>query len=84
MSPRVRKGFATVGQMTVSGVPHEETLQRAAQLLLEAGAGCVIPACTEIPLVLGRDRVGSAPIVDPLEVAARAAVAIARGERELP
>jgi aspartate racemase len=65
-----------------------DNLQRAVGLLAKAGAELVIAACTEIPLVLrpGVLQPGSArgiEIVDPLEVAARAAVEIAAGRREV-
>jgi aspartate racemase len=67
-----------------TGVTHRETLSRAVRLLVEAGAACVITGCTEIPLALGRDPIDGTPLLDPLELAARAAVRIARGESPLP
>ncbi len=59
-----------------------ENLQRAVGLLAEAGAELVISACTEIPLVLPPGRVSGVEIVDPLEVAARAALEVAAGRRQ--
>lgn len=38
-----------------TGVPHRETLARAAGLLAGAGAVCVITGCTEIHLALSRE-----------------------------
>lgn len=67
-----------------TGISHRETLSRAAHLLVEAGAACVITGCTEIPLALGREPLDGTPLLDPLDVAARTAVRIARGELPLP
>lgn len=67
-----------------TGVTHRETLSRAVRLLAEAGASCVITGCTEIPLALGRQPIDGTPLLDPLDLAARAAVRIARGELPLP
>jgi aspartate/glutamate racemase len=44
----------------------------------------VLTACTEIPLVLGRDSLGSIPLLDPMAVAAEEAIEIALGRRPLP
>lgn len=63
-----------------------ENLERAVALLTDAGAELVITACTEIPLVLRPRRPGlglGVEVVDPLEVAAQAALAVAAGEREV-
>jgi aspartate racemase len=59
-------------------------LQEAAKLLADAGASLVLTACTEIPLALGREEAAGVPLLDPMEVAARAAVEIAGGRRDLP
>lgn len=67
-----------------TGTPHRETLGRAVRLLAEAGALCVVAGCTEIPLALGREPVDGTPLLDPLDLAAVAAVRIARGELPLP
>ena len=67
-----------------TGNLHRATLAGAVRRLAAAGASCVVTGCTEIPLVLGRDPVEGTPLLDPLEVAARAAVRIARGELALP
>ena len=56
-------------------------LERAAELLIEAGAEIILAACTEIPLVLGPGSVAGIEIVDALEIAARQALAVAAGER---
>jgi len=59
-----------------------DNLQRAIDLLAEAGAELVIAACTEIPLVLPPGRARGIEILDPLEVAARATIEVAAGSRE--
>jgi len=59
-------------------------LQRAVSCLRQAGASLVLTACSEIPLVLGRERSAGVPLLDPMEVAAEVSVAIAAGERPLP
>ncbi len=59
-----------------------ENLERAVGLLKDAGAGLVIVACTEIPLVLRPGCSVGVEIVDPLEVVAREALEVAAGERE--
>lgn len=61
-----------------------EPLRKAARLLAESGADIVLTACTEIPLAVGRDSADGVPLLDPMEMAARAAVAIAIGNRPLP
>jgi hypothetical protein len=67
-----------------SGAPHRDVLAAAAGRLAAAGAVCVLTGCTEIPLALGREPVDGLPLLDPLDVTARAAVRIARGEIPLP
>lgn len=61
-----------------------EPMRVAARKLAAAGAEVVLTACTEIPLVLGRDSVGEIPLLDPMAVAAEEAVAIALGRKPLP
>jgi len=61
-----------------------EPIRDAARRLAAAGAQIVLTACTEIPLVLGRERVGDIPLLDPMAVAAETAVEIALGKRPLP
>ncbi|MFQ5790030.1 MAG: aspartate/glutamate racemase family protein [Acidobacteriota bacterium] len=58
-----------------------EPLRHAVKLLAKAGADLVITACTEIPLALGRKPIEGIPLLDPLDVAARASVDIAIGRR---
>lgn len=58
-----------------TGRPHRDALAEAVGRLAAAGAGGVITACTEIPLALGRAPVDGIALIDPLDVAARAAVA---------
>ncbi|UCD45969.1 MAG: amino acid racemase [Candidatus Bathyarchaeota archaeon] len=55
-----------------------EILLRAASSLVDAGAGLVIPGCTEVSLVVGEGDV-NVPVVDPLQVLAEEAVARALG-----
>jgi len=61
-----------------------EPMREAARKLAAAGAQVVLPACTEIPLVLGRDAVDDIPLLDPMAVAAERAIEIALGRREIP
>jgi aspartate racemase len=67
-----------------TGVAHRDSLATAVRRLAEAGAACVITGCTEIPLAIGREAVDAIPLLDPLDLGARAAVQIARGELPLP
>ncbi len=60
------------------------SMREAAEALARAGAEIVLTACTEIPLVLGRDKAGDIPLLDPMAVAAERAVATALGLRPLP
>lgn len=66
-----------------SGDP-KARLAEAVQILARAGAEIVVLGCTEMPLALGRQAVRNTPVLDPLEVAANAAVEIALDERPLP
>jgi aspartate racemase len=61
-----------------------DPMREAARRLADAGAQLVLTACTEIPLVLGRERVGSIPLLDPMAAAAMVAIEIALGTRPLP
>jgi aspartate racemase len=61
-----------------------EPMREAARRLADKGAEVVLTACTEIPLVLGRSDVDGIPLLDPMEVAAEDAVAIALGQLEIP
>ncbi len=61
-----------------------EPMRVAARMLSDAGASVVLTACTEIPLVLGRESVGEIPLLDPMAVAAEEAVEIALGRKPLP
>lgn len=49
----------------------------------DQGAQAVILGCTELPLVLGRGTIHGLAAIDPLAVAATAAVEIAAGDRPL-
>jgi aspartate racemase len=66
-----------------TGALHRDVLARAVALLADAGATCVITGCTEISLALGSLTL-SVPLLDPLRIAARTAVDLARGELPLP
>jgi len=59
-------------------------MREAARRLADAGASVVLTACTEIPLVLGRESVGEIPLLDPMAVAAEESVEIALGRKPLP
>ena len=59
-------------------------LREAARKLVRQGAAAIIMGCTEIPLALREGAVDDKPLIDPLRAGARAAVRIARGERDLP
>jgi len=59
-------------------------LTDAALRLVDHGAQAIVMGCTEIPLALGHGEIGGVPLIDPMQVAAEAAVAIAAGERPLP
>lgn len=67
-----------------TGAFHRDTLAAAVRHLAGAGAACVVTGCTEIPLALGREPMDGTPLLDPLDLAARTAVRIARGELPLP
>jgi len=67
-----------------TGISHHERLATTVRRLADAGAVCVVTGCTEIPLILGREPVDGIPLLDPLDLAARTAVGIARGEIPLP
>jgi aspartate racemase len=59
-------------------------MREAARRLADAGASIVLTACTEIPLVLGREWVGEIPLLDPMAVAAEEAIEIALGRKPVP
>ena len=59
-------------------------LRQAARRLIAAGAEAIVLGCTELPLALGHEPIDDVPLIDPIREAARAAVAIAGGERDLP
>ena len=59
-------------------------LREAARRLVRQGAEAIIMGCTEIPLALREEAIDGAPLLDPLRAGARAAVQIARGDRDLP
>jgi aspartate racemase len=61
-----------------------QCLEEAARLLASVGAQRIITACTEIPLVLPSPGAAGIEVIDPLRIAAEAAIAIARGVRPLP
>lgn len=65
-----------------TGALYRNTLARGAALLGEAGAISVIAGCSEISLSLSTP-VSRVPLLDPMVIAARAAVSMARGETAL-
>ncbi len=77
---RARGGLKDGGSVDPeTGRPHREAFAEAVERLAAAGAACVVAGCTEISLALG--PAAAVPVIDPLAVAATAALAIARGER---
>lgn len=63
------------GRGALEGYPQPRAVLRAAARRLQAlGAEVLVPACTEIPLALDPGDLGDLPMVDPLEVLARALV----------
>ena len=64
-SKGIKSGHSTEG-------PREEILSVAASLI-ERGAEAIIAGCTEIPLVLRPEDI-SVPLIDPMDIAARACV----------
>lgn len=89
-------GPVTMGGIDLGGIKsgslnnviaREEIVGRltdAALRLVDHGVDAIVMGCTEIPLALGRGEIGGVPLIDPMQVAAEAAVAIAAGERPLP
>jgi aspartate racemase len=67
-----------------TGQPYADQIRLASDYLLEAGADIVVLGCTEIPLALEGEPPLSVPTLDPMEVAAEAALRIAAGDVELP
>ena len=60
-----------------------EKIRQAALSVVESGAQAVIAGCTEVPLVLTQDDL-PVPLIDSLEVLARAAIRTARHEMMSP
>jgi aspartate racemase len=89
-------GPVTIGDIDIGGikagaldnvVARDEIVNRlteAALHLIDRGAKAIVMGCTEIPLALGHGDIEGIPLIDPMRVAAEAAVAIAAGERPLP
>ncbi len=67
-----------------TGLVHPEALTLAAQQLIALGADVVLCGCTEISMALGSQQDPCIPLVDPLAVAAKVALAIAAGQLPLP
>lgn len=68
----------------VTGAAHGATLAAVAKQLVDAGAGCIVAGCTEIPLALSGDTLAGVPLFDPMRCAAEAAIEIASGHCPLP
>jgi len=79
---QVTAAIAAVKAGDLSRATTEKALV-AAQELIERGAGALLAACTELPLILHPSDV-SVPLIDPTAVLARAAVRAARDARSLP
>ena len=69
-----------------TGRPYADQIRLASEHLIRAGATVIVLGCTEIPLALHDDNREplSVPLVDPMKVAAKAALRIAGGEVDLP
>jgi aspartate racemase len=67
-----------------TGRSHVDSLVEAVDILLAAGASHVVAGCTEISTALGQAPARALQLVDPLEIVADVALAIAYGERALP
>lgn len=65
-------------------IRYRDSLAAAVRHLADADAVCVVTGCTEIPLALGREPIDGIPLLDPLDLAARIALRIARGNLPLP
>jgi aspartate racemase len=63
---------------------HQQALLEAVGHLAAAGAQLVLLACSELRLGLGGATVDGVTLMDPMQIAAEAAVAIAVGRRPLP
>lgn len=85
-SNRVNIGGIKAGHMhdPETGKPYSEAFAEAARLLGNAGARCVLLGCTEISLCLTSLQDLKIHLIDPVEVAARESIRIARGQRGLP
>lgn len=76
---RIGGGIKSGGLQSERADALTRDLLRAVEILGEAGATSVILGCTEIPLALhGQDT--RIPTIDPMEIAAQAAISIAAGE----
>ncbi len=72
-----RSGDHVVGGLKGGGSPPEaraRLLGAAAALIDELGCRALVAACTEIPLALPEPKVFGVPLIDPVEIVARAAV----------
>jgi aspartate racemase len=65
-----------------TGTLYRDTLSRGAALFAEVGVTTVIAGCSEISLALGAS-ISSLPLLDPMAIAARAAVSMALGDLPL-
>ncbi len=78
-----RSGGIKSGRLDVGDPSPRDLLRQAATFLVEQQAAeVVIPACSEISLVMGSDD-APVPIVDTMDVLALAVLDLARGERSL-
>jgi aspartate racemase len=70
-----KDGIKAIGSSKTS----KRLILQASQTLIRRGAQAIIAGCTEIPLVL-REGDLSVPVIDPLTILARSAVAKAKGK----
>jgi aspartate racemase len=67
----VKRGLHRAGSVPTEV---EQFFVSAANELVERGVDCVVLACTEIPLAFNRDRWTRAPLIDTVDILARACV----------
>lgn len=75
---------AGIGVDPETGEALAQPLMRAARRLADEGARVVLTACTEIGMTLGSGPADGFDLLDPLDAAAREALAVCRGEGPLP
>jgi aspartate racemase len=75
--------FAYAVKRGNAGAAIRAGMKALAQALVDRGAGSIVAACTEVPLVLSANEV-AVPLIESTDALARKTVAIALGEAPLP